>query len=208
MRKSGSLKAVIYDALMDGIVRGEYRPGEILTEGRLVEKVGFSRAPVREALACLCGEGILKNLPRCGYEVVRITMDDIRQMQKFRQVLESGLMGDIQHNLTPSRLSALRELAEKCNCPGESMWTHWDYNAKFHIQLVSVSQNEYAVRRLRQTFSLLKCAYGQYYWDKWDYIYPADTTYHVQILDALEKDDLTQAAEYLSMDLQDFAAFA
>lgn len=208
MKKNGSLKSIVYDALIEAIVRGEYRPEEILNEGRLEEKFGFSRAPIREALAALCDEGILKNLPRCGYEVVRITMDDIRNMLQFRRILEGGLMEDISRNLTPMYLSILRELADKCNRSGDSMWDHWENNACFHLKLIAGAKNEYAVRQLQHTLSLLKCAYGQHYWDKWDYIYPKDMACHGKILDALEQHSPEEAAHFLALDLEDFAVFA
>ncbi len=207
MEKNGSLKSQVYDALMEGIVRGEYRPGEILTEGRLLERFDCSRAPVREAMASLCSEGILKNLPRCGYEVVRITMDDIRQMLQFRRLLEGGVLEDTCRYLAPEDLRELHAPAEECCREGSSMWEHWEKNTQFHLKLLSLSRNEYAVRQLRATMSLLKVAYGQHYWGRWDSAYTADTQYHFCILDKLKAGDAAGAAEQLGRDLEDFAAF-
>lgn len=208
MKKAGSLKSVVFDRIMDGIVRGEYKPGELLTEGQLVEKYGCSRAPVREALAALCSGGLLRNLPRCGYQVVSITLEEIAQMLQFRLLLEGGLLPEVCRNLDAGSLESLRELAGKCECSTDSMWDHWEYNAQFHLQLLSLSRNEYAGAVLRQTMSILKCAYGQHYWDKWEHACPGDMRYHAQILDALERGDCAGAAACLEKDLQDFAAFS
>ena len=208
MEKAGSLKSVVLDRIMTGIVRGEYKPGEILTEGRLVEKYGCSRAPVREALAALCGSGLLRNLPRCGYQVVSITLEEIAQMLQFRLLLEGGLLPEVCRNLDAQNLESLRELAGKCERTTDSMWDHWEYNAQFHLQLLSLSRNEYAAAMLRRTMSILKCAYGQHYWDKWEHVCPGDMRYHTRILDALERGDCAGAAACLEKDLQDFAAFS
>ena len=207
MEKNGSLKSQVYDALMMGIVRGEYRPGEILTEGRLLERFECSRAPVREALASLCSEGILKNLPRCGYEVVRITMDDIRQMLQFRRLVEGGVLADTCRRFTPEDYRELYVLAENCSRAGSSMWEHWEQNTRFHLKLLSLSRNEYAVRELRSTLSLLKVAYGQHYWGRWDSAYTADTQCHFHILDALKTGNAAEAQAQLARDLEDFAVF-
>ena len=207
MDNNGSLKSRVYDALMEGIVRGEYRPGEILTEGRLLERFDCSRAPIREALASLCSEGILKNLPRYGYEVTRITVDDIRQMLQFRRLVEGGVLEDTCRWLTPEDFAELYELAERCSRAGSSMWEHWEQNTEFHLKLMSFSRNEYALRQLRYTLSLLKVAYGQHYWGKWDGAYTADTQCHFRILEALKNGDAAEAAEQLARDLDDFAVF-
>ena len=54
METKQSIKKSIYDSLMEGIIHGEYRPNQILTEAGLLEKFDCSRAPIREALAALC----------------------------------------------------------------------------------------------------------------------------------------------------------
>ena len=208
METKQSIKKTIYDSLMESIIHGEYRPNQILTEAGLLEKFDCSRAPIREALAALCTEGIMRNLPRYGYEVVRITKDDIEHMQEFRRIVECELLRKTVRTLTPSRLEQLRALDKKCNNRDESMWNHWEYNARFHLKLASYAQNEYAVRMLEHTFSLLKCAYGQFYWDKWEHLYPHDMKYHADILRALETGDADAAAESMMLDLQDFAAFS
>ncbi len=208
METKQSIKKSIYDSLMEGIIHGEYRPNQILTEAGLLEKFDCSRAPIREALAALCTEGIMRNLPRCGYEVVRITTDDVNHMQEFRRILECVLLRHTAQTITPSRLAVLRQINEKCNSSGESMWGHWEYNAQFHMKLASYSQNDYAVRMLEKTLSTLKCAYGQFYWDKWDHLYHHDMKYHASILRALETGDGEEAARNMELDLQDFAAFS
>ena len=208
MQNKGGIKAAVYGAIMEDIVRGEHRPGEILNEGQLVAQFKCSRAPVREALADLCNEGVLKNLPRCGYEVVRIAMDDVKNILQFRQLLEGGLLPDVYQNLSPHRYQVLQELADKCNRQDVTMWDHWEYNTQFHLKLISYSGNLFAEQMLRQTMRFLKCAYGQHYWDKWDHVFPSDMTYHSKILEALRKGDVSKAVEYLSMDLGDFAVFS
>ena len=48
--KSTSLADQVYDRLENDIIQGVYPKGEILTELKLVEQLGVSRTPIREAL--------------------------------------------------------------------------------------------------------------------------------------------------------------
>ena len=48
--KSTSLADQVFDRLENDIIQGVYAKGEILTELKLVERMGVSRTPIREAL--------------------------------------------------------------------------------------------------------------------------------------------------------------
>ncbi|MDD7602685.1 MAG: GntR family transcriptional regulator, partial [Firmicutes bacterium] len=78
--KERSLKETIYHAILEDILSLEYRPGEILNEKTLIEKYNCSKSPVREALLALCADHVLRNIPRYGYEVIRLTTEDIQEM--------------------------------------------------------------------------------------------------------------------------------
>lgn len=54
-----SLSDDVVDRLRTGIVRGNFEPGQHLTEAMLAEAFGVSRGPVREALAQLAREGLV-----------------------------------------------------------------------------------------------------------------------------------------------------
>ena len=93
--KEPSLKETVRNAILEGIFSGEYQPGDILNEKSLIEKYECSKSPVREALMTLCNERVLRNMPRYGYEVTRLTMDDINEMLEFRLYLEHGIVSRV-----------------------------------------------------------------------------------------------------------------
>ena len=64
MKDRQTLKEKIYNQIIDGIVSGEYKSGQILNEKELVDRYDVSKAPVREALLILSSEGVLTNIPR------------------------------------------------------------------------------------------------------------------------------------------------
>lgn len=103
MKGKDSLKDAIYNAILESIISQEYRPNQVLNEKTLVEKYGCSKSPVREALVSLCNDNVLRNIPRYGYEVVRLTVEDIQEMLQFRLVLEGGLLSaNCENSVRPS----------------------------------------------------------------------------------------------------------
>ena len=205
MKTEKNLKTFIYDSILEGIFSGEYKPNQILNEKELVEKYGCSKSPVRDALIALCNEGILRNIPRYGYEVVRLTKETVEQVLEYRLILESGYLRLSYNKITPSQIEELKKIDILCNEPEKDMFAHWDSNQNFHLQLISLSGSAYAFQELKRSMGLLKRAYAQFYWDKWDkLLIPSDMKCHKEILHALEKKDIEQAIVYLATDLQDF----
>ena len=72
-KEKQSLKSIVYQETLDGIIRGEYKAGQIINEQELVQKFGYSKSPIREALIALCNDEILRSIPRYGYEIIRFT---------------------------------------------------------------------------------------------------------------------------------------
>jgi DNA-binding GntR family transcriptional regulator len=71
------------------IVIGELEPGAHLKEPALAEMFGVSRLPVREAIAQLAREGLVRVEPRRGAYVVGVTEQDIHDIYECRVVLET-----------------------------------------------------------------------------------------------------------------------
>ena len=49
-----NLKEIVYDSVLNSIYSSEYRANEIITETSLIQKYGYSKSPIREALTALC----------------------------------------------------------------------------------------------------------------------------------------------------------
>lgn len=205
MKKEMNLKSIIYQSILEGIFSDEYKPNQILNEKELVEKYGCSKSPVRDALITLCNEGILRSIPRYGYEVIRLTKETVEQVLQYRFILESGYLRLSYKNITKEQIEQLRQVDLLCNQHEDSIFEHWDKNQEFHLKMISLSGNNYAVQELKRSMDLLKRAYAQFYWDKWDNtIVPSDIKCHKDIIECLEKKDIEQAIVHLATDLDDF----
>lgn len=206
MKKNNTLKDIVYQNIMNGILSSEYKPNDIITERELIEKYGCSKSPVRDALVTLCNENVLISHPRYGYEVVRLTSLDIQNILEYRFILEGSLLEKCCSDITPAQINELRHLDAVCESTlKENMWKHWEANTQFHLTLASYSNNQFAQRQLNYAMLTLKRAYAQFYWQKWITDNPNDDVrFHENIIKSLETNNLEQCLSYLQSDLNDF----
>ena len=206
MKGNNTLKEIVYHKILNGILSDEYKPNQIITERELVEKFGYSKSPVREALLTLCNENVLLSHPRYGYEVVRITSDDVNNILEYRYILEGSLLRKYHEAVGEEQIQELRLLDKVCVATLEKdMWTHWEANTRFHLALASYSKNAYAVKQLSSAMTALKRAYAQFYWQKWTTVNPNDDVrFHEDLIQCLEKGELDRALSCLRNDLNDF----
>jgi DNA-binding GntR family transcriptional regulator len=90
--KADSKADLVYRRLRAEIESGALAPGTPLAELALVERIGASRTPVREALRRLAAEGLVDLVPRQGARVSRISPQSVRDLFAFRTLLEPEAM--------------------------------------------------------------------------------------------------------------------
>jgi DNA-binding GntR family transcriptional regulator len=83
-----SLVTLARDAIRRSILSGDLKPGERLVEERLVERLGVSRPPLREALRLLENDGIVETRPRRGAVVATMDEHDVYEVMTLRMGLE------------------------------------------------------------------------------------------------------------------------
>lgn len=72
-----SLGDAAYRQLRAGIVSCQLLPGQHLTERSLAASTGFGISPIRDALTRLNHEGLVRTLPRKGYQVTPLTLKSV-----------------------------------------------------------------------------------------------------------------------------------
>ena len=88
IKRPNSLKQSVVESLRHSIVTGEVQLGQILSERVLAEQLNVSKTPVREALAQLQNEGLVRAVPQRGVYVFTPSQDEVIQMCELRQTLE------------------------------------------------------------------------------------------------------------------------
>ena len=85
--KTVSLADQVFEKLENDIIQGVYPKGEILTELKLVEIMGVSRTPIREALRRLEQERLIEDAGK-GSRVLGITEEDLEDIMNIRERIE------------------------------------------------------------------------------------------------------------------------
>ena len=85
--KTISLADQVFEKLENDIIIGVYPRGEILTELKLVEQLGVSRTPIRDALRRLEQERLIEDSGK-GSVVLGITVEDLMDIMNIRQHVE------------------------------------------------------------------------------------------------------------------------
>jgi DNA-binding GntR family transcriptional regulator len=78
----------IAEALRTEVLSGSYPPGTALDDAEVQARLGVSRDVARAALASLEREGLLVHSLHRGLEVVRISVEDVRDLYATRRTLE------------------------------------------------------------------------------------------------------------------------
>lgn len=111
------LRVSVADILRQAIVNGTMRPGTPVVEMALAEQLNVSRAPVREAIQILEGDGLIENVPYKGKRVKPLTLKEVEELYSLREQFEVfAIRRIIEQGADPSELkvhsSAMFEAAE------------------------------------------------------------------------------------------------
>ncbi|MEG1311416.1 MAG: GntR family transcriptional regulator [Romboutsia sp.] len=128
-------KSYAYRVLKDNIMSLELKPGDLLSESDLSEKLNISRTPIREVLMRLKNEHLIEVKPQSGTYVSLIDYSLINEAIFMRTTLEKEVLKEACNNFPEElfmelekNLFAQRLLADK---EGKEIEIH-DLDKKFH----------------------------------------------------------------------------
>lgn len=139
-----SLKWRAYDALKSAIAQMDIYDDEAqlrLDERALSLRFGVSRTPLREALAQLELEGIVRIVPRRGIYIARKTKGEILEMITVWAALESMAARLAAEEASPERIHELHALVDGFHGEdvGQHMYEYSDANIRFHQAIIAAS---------------------------------------------------------------------
>ncbi len=146
--------------LREMILRGEFAPGERMSELSLVDRLGASRTPVRLALAALENEGLLSSLRSRGYVIREFTQADVSDSIELRGVLEgTAARFAAERGATPDAVAALHEISDTIaemvhRADYESFERYVDLNERFHAGILQMAGSPMLERALERIIAL------------------------------------------------------
>ncbi|WHU48926.1 GntR family transcriptional regulator [Gordonia sp. L191] len=136
-----SLVDVAARRIRDAILSGALAPGEKIVEENLCASLGFSRAPIREALRLLAQQGLVEHLPRRGARVAEWSPRDILQLFELRQLLERFAVESALPLADPqTQLAPVRAAIEQLETASDELEKD-DAHRRFHAAVVGLAGN-------------------------------------------------------------------
>lgn len=143
----------VYEDLRQRILSLELSPGSIFDEARIVQELGVSRTPVREAVIRLVSEGLLR---RDGRQI-RVSSFEVGQLRPFfeaNQLLSRALHRLAALRRTNAQLERIREemLAFEETLTGGDDLAMNEANYRFHREIALAADSSF----LERTYSDLQ----------------------------------------------------
>lgn len=205
-----TLKEQAFTHVLYGIMRGEYPPDTLINEKQLCNKLQISKSPVREALVDLCSQGILRSIPRHGYEVIRYTERNIQDIVQYRLLVECGCLEQCFDRISSTQICALSDMVEHefTYLSNKDTFDYWNDTLNFHLTLASFAENEFIYNQLKSALNTLMRAYLQFYWEKWEDPSPLrPSELHLEIVERIRRRQKKEAIACLQEDIRSIFKF-
>jgi len=179
-----SLREQVYDFLRDEMSKGGLQPSAFLDLNELADRLGVSRTPLREALLNLESQGFVTVLPRRGFVINELTLDDIRHFYEIIGALEAAALRSVGYTLVPDDFARMRALDDQMKqaVAARDFDRYYQANLAFHDVYLTRSDN----KRLVAQVQLLKRRL--YDWPR-----------RQQMLQAWEEHSVVEHEEFLSL---------
>lgn len=146
-------------SLRESLLRGEFAPGERMSELPLVARLGVSRTPIRLALERLAHMGLLDVNASGGFTVRGYTPAEALDAIEVRGVLEGTAARLAAERLADSAdVTALRHLGEEMDrlerLTLDSFGHYMDLNEAFHAAIIDLAKSAMLKRAFQHAVSL------------------------------------------------------
>ncbi len=107
------LKEDIFDALLEKIISGQYKPGKWLRQEDIASQLDVSITPVREALDLLAAAGLAERVPYRGVRVPQPSHEEIAKSYAMRLSLEKVVSRAAALNREQAQVEALKRIVSQ-----------------------------------------------------------------------------------------------
>jgi len=202
IKDNETIRKKVYHHIREKILNGEITPGERLIETRLAQDIGTSRTPVREALHSLELEKLIKSIPRVGYVVEGMNVQELEQICEIRSVIEAlAARWAIEKSQKKLALDLAKNIAKQEKALSKKKLQEYiELDAQFHDIIAKLSGSD----RLLELVQTLRRHMLRY---RTHVVYAIDTAIrsvegHRRIVDAIEQGNEAMAIEVLQHHLQ------
>lgn len=201
-----TLSEKVYSSVIDSIIKGEYNQDTVLTESGLINELGYSRSPIREALVTLCNEDILYCIPRYGYKLKISDQKYFNEIIQFRRIIEPAYLDKYFDSITEKDIALIEDKIvtmdkDKFKNPSE----YWKRTSSFHLELAYSYRDQYFYEILKQIIDKQWITFSMLYWNNWSSVVDGKLiNNHAAILDFIKEGKKDDAINMLVKDINSF----
>ncbi len=157
MKFKQPLSEQAYQLIKNDIVTCKLAPGQMIGQAALNQTYQVGVTPIREALRQLAQEGFVQSVPRMGYIVSLITVQDIEEIYEMRMILE---VAAVRMAAARGGMDQLKAISRSANFT----YTYKDplsytefltQNAGFHHEIAVASGNQRLADSISRTLDEL-----------------------------------------------------
>jgi DNA-binding GntR family transcriptional regulator len=192
--KIQTVKEQVYDLIKERILDLSYKPGQQLIEKAIVNELGVSTSPIREAFHRLEQQGLVHIIPFKGCYVAGLNKENIKHVCQLREALELYCLETALPSYSDEDIEELKLIMasaekhlEKRNAT-EIYDSHWT----FHIKIVQKLRNNLVERIYLNIMDNIR-RYVRYF-QSFQPSMKLSNHEHMKILKAIEKKDVDLAA--------------
>jgi GntR family transcriptional regulator, rspAB operon transcriptional repressor len=131
----------IQTRLRNEILHAILKPGQIVLEPELAARFGVSKTPVREALRLLVQDGWVTVLPRKGYLIRHLGLDDLREVFQLREMLEPSFAAEAALRSKGAAAKELLLVVDAQRSAGDDLDLALTSAASFHVRIAELAGN-------------------------------------------------------------------
>jgi len=161
----GTIAQHAVEGLRRALISGDLAPGDRIGQEQIADSLGVSLAPVREALAVLEQEGQVTYLPRRGYFVTELDVEDLREIYGLRALLEGRAVRRTLPLLDDDALERVVIAARDCveAADGADVAAELGANRRFHFGLLESPGQGHTLRLIRLLWDSTETYRAMYY---------------------------------------------
>jgi len=211
MPNSITKKDQAYQEIKKAIISGQLESAKIFSIKNLVADYNLGLTPAREALVILASEGLIEPIPRIGYQVKSLSINDMLEIFHLRSILEVEGIGHAAEKITDNDIRLLEEnirLEKELVISLQSDNSALSYeeghalNLEFHITIARASGNKRLADMVEKLHNELEIVLGYDPQIARVDIAAAAAIQHYEIIERLKRRDKLGAQEVMKKHIE------
>ena len=190
------LRSQVYEFLRNELKEENLKPGMFISINQLIEQLGISRTPLRDALLQLQTEGFVTFLPQRGIRINELSQQDIEDFYEMLGALDSRALLSVVDNIGIKDIERMKEINQEMmvNISGTKFSRYWDLNTAFHNVYLDLSSNVPLLNQVNIIRQRL-FEFGKKDWSR--KMRQMNYDEHLTLIELIEKRQAVKAADFM-----------